>query len=380
MDPLGPDPLIRSFERHLYAENRSARTVTTYLIAARQADTFLREHGASLEAATRGDLEAFLGDLLSRRKASTAATYHKVLKILYGWLAEEEEIPANPMAKIKKPIVPEQPVPIVPEEALKRLFQACAGNTFEARRDTALLMLLLDTGARRAEMVGIKLADVDLELDVLLVLGKGRRERTLPFGRRAGQALDRYLRARTRHRFASLPWLWLGQNGRLTDTGLRMMLRRRGAQVGLPGLHPHQLRHTFAHEWLAQGGTEGDLIRGGGWNPRAALQRYGASAADARAREAIDASPPPTGSEPKASQAEAPRANLARGLASRPLSDCGLRCGGRALAGAGTWRARSSRRDRQGGPRLSPRPTRGASRSPGAMEQAPHRPGGTAMS
>jgi integrase/recombinase XerC len=55
-------------------------------------------------------------------------------------------------------------------------------------------MLLLDTGARRAELVGIKLADVDLELDVLLVLGKGRRERTLPFGRQAGQALDRYCR------------------------------------------------------------------------------------------------------------------------------------------------------------------------------------------
>jgi site-specific recombinase XerD len=76
---------------------------------------------------------------------------------------------------------------LVPEEALKRLFAACAGNTFEARRDTALLMLLLGTGARWAEMAGIKLADVDLELDVLLVLGKGRRERTLPFGRRAGR-------------------------------------------------------------------------------------------------------------------------------------------------------------------------------------------------
>jgi site-specific recombinase XerD len=164
MDPLGPHPLIRSFERHLYA---SARTVTTYLIAVRQADTFLRARGASLEAATRGDLEAFLGDLLTRRKASTAATYHKVLKILYGWLAEEEEIPANPMAKIKKPIVPEQPVPIVPEEALKRLFQACAGNTFEARRDTALLMLLLDTGARRAEMVGIKLHHSAAELRIV---------------------------------------------------------------------------------------------------------------------------------------------------------------------------------------------------------------------
>ena len=125
-----------------------------------------------------------------------------------------------------------------------------------------------------------------LELDVLLVLGKGRRERTLPFGRNAGEALDRYLRARARHRHAELRWLWLGQQGRLTDSGLVMMLRRRGRQAGLPKLHPHQFRHTFAHQWLAQGGSETDLMRLAGWKSRVMLQRYGASAADARAREA----------------------------------------------------------------------------------------------
>jgi site-specific recombinase XerD len=137
MDLLGPNPLTRSFQRHLRAENRSARTIATYLIAVRQGDTFLRERGASLEAATRADLEPFLAGLLARRRASTAATYHKVLEILYGWLAEEQEIPANPMAKIKWPIVPEQPVPIVPEEALKRLFQDQA----RPRRYAAYLVL-----------------------------------------------------------------------------------------------------------------------------------------------------------------------------------------------------------------------------------------------
>jgi integrase len=60
------------------------------------------------------------------------------------------------MAKVKPPIVPEQPVPIVPEEGLQRLLAACAGKTFDARRDTAIVMFLLDTGARRAELAGLR--------------------------------------------------------------------------------------------------------------------------------------------------------------------------------------------------------------------------------
>jgi site-specific recombinase XerD len=286
MDRAALSPLLRSFERHLRAENRSERTVASYLVALRQAEAFLAARGVGLVDAARADLEAFLGDLLTYRAASTAATYYKVLRILYRWLDEEDEIARDPTAKMKRPIVPEQPVPVVPEDGLRRLLATCAGKTFEDRRDTVLILLLVDVGPRRAELMGLKVSDVDFDLDVLLVLGKGRRERALPFGRKSAVALDRYLRVRVRHKDAGLPWLWLGLQGRLTDSGLLQMLRRRGAEAGLPGLYPHQLRHTFAHEWLAQGGSETDLMRLAGWKSRAMLQRYGASAADARARDA----------------------------------------------------------------------------------------------
>jgi site-specific recombinase XerC len=120
-----------------------------------------------------------------------------------------------------------------------------------------------------------------------IVLGKGRRERALPYGRKTAVTLDCYLRIRGRHKDAHLPCLWLGKRGRLTASGVQQLLRRRGEQACLPGLHPHRLRHTFAHAWLAQGGGETDLM--GLWpagKSRQMLGRYGASAADARAREA----------------------------------------------------------------------------------------------
>jgi site-specific recombinase XerD len=210
MDRPVRTPLARSFERHMRAQNRSERTIATYLQGLRQAESFLRErpdrarctdererdalHPTTLEAATRADLEAFMAEVLAHRAPSMAATYHKILKVLFAWLLDEQEIESDPMARMKPPTVPAKPVPIVPADGLKRVFAAGAGPGFEARRDTALIMLLLDTGARRAEMVGLKLTNVDSDLDVLLVLGKGRRERALPFGRKAGEALDRLVR------------------------------------------------------------------------------------------------------------------------------------------------------------------------------------------
>src|SRR5262245_16122055 len=101
--------------------------------------------------ATRADLEAFIADLLSRWSPATASTRYKQLQALYRLLEDEEEIAGNPMARMTPPIVPDKPVPVVPDDALRRLLAACAGKSFEARRDTAMITFLLDTGAAAAD-------------------------------------------------------------------------------------------------------------------------------------------------------------------------------------------------------------------------------------
>src|ERR671911_1261491 len=106
MTPDYRPSLLRSFERHLRAENRSEHTIASYLDSLRQAEAFLAGRGRSLVDARREDLEAFLGELLQRRAPETVATRYRRLRVLYRWLEEEDEITANPMAKMKPPIIP----------------------------------------------------------------------------------------------------------------------------------------------------------------------------------------------------------------------------------------------------------------------------------
>lgn len=286
--PLEPE--IRSFLLTLRADNKSAKTSATYEESVRQFAATLPDD-VELAGITRNHVRAWIVDLQDRgRSPATVSVRFRSLQQFFKWAVDEGDIDVSPMAGMKRPTVPTKPVPVIEAETIERMLKACGGRDFIARRDRAVISFLYDTGVRAAECAGLTVFDVNLAegyADISMATAKGRKPRRVPFGPKTSRDLDRYLRARAKHARAHETALWLGDNGcGFSKSALQHMIGRRGRQVGIEGLHPHQFRHTFAHEFLDGGGSEGDLMRLAGWASRDMLDRYGASSAAKRAQDA----------------------------------------------------------------------------------------------
>jgi integrase/recombinase XerD len=291
-------PEVSSFRLHLAAEGKSAKTIRTYTDAAAwfAGDHLLRRAGKSAwRQADKRDVQQWMAWLLGRYSDAYASNQFRALQQFFKWLAAEDELP-DPMTGLRPPRIAEKPVPVFTGLELARLERACAGRSFEQRRDAAIMAVFRACGIRLSELAGIRYdpddlrrSDVDLQEREITVEGKGRKTRTVRIGYDAARTLDRYLRMRARHPLAHRSELWLGVSNRgpLTASGVYQVIARRGRQCGVD-VYPHRFRHHFSHTWLDRGGPEGDLMELNGWTSPQMLRRYGASARSARARRTYD--------------------------------------------------------------------------------------------
>jgi site-specific recombinase XerD len=285
------ESLRASFNRSLRVEGKADRTLVLYGQSIIYFSAWLVEKGlpADLSSLTRDNVLGWLDALRARGLTTgTIRTRWRGLRRFTSWLVAEDILANDPLAGIvvDKPESP--PVPILSDEELTALINACKGKGFNDLRDAAVIRLLIDCGLRVSELTGIDTKDLHLDADSVEVTGKGSRVRMAYFGSKTGLALDRYLRARRAHRHATDPALFLGERGRFTPDGVRERLKVRAERAGLDArlVHPHRFRHTHAHDFLLAGGQERDLMRLLGWRSEGMLSRYGASAADHRAMQA----------------------------------------------------------------------------------------------
>jgi integrase/recombinase XerD len=250
------DPELEGFLA-LSAARLAPRTVEAYRRDLTALATWL---GKPPGSATTEELERWVAELraaglspatIARRVASARSLFRHL--VLIG------AVSANPAAELQLPRrIRRLPRTLSPGEA-ERLIEAASGTTPRALRNSALVELLYGAGLRVSEAVSLDKAGVDLDQRLVRATGKGGKERVVPIGRQAAEALRRYLsRGRPyldrRHR----PELFLNaQGGPLTRAGAFLILRRVAAEAGRePGrVHPHLLRHSFATH-LLEGGAD----------------------------------------------------------------------------------------------------------------------------
>ena len=257
--------LVLDFIAYLEFERGLSRnTLEAYRSDLLQFGRFLEERGRGAEEATSADVSDFLtqladGDGNGRAPASPATVHRKAacLRSFYRHLRREGVRDSDPMATIEGPRRGRRLPKVLTRGEIAKLLEQPKGTEPAALRDRALLELMYACGLRASEAIGIEVGDIDLEDGVLRARGKGSKERVVPVGSKALDAVRRYLErgrpALVRGRPVAQVFVNFRGEG-MTRQGLYKIVRRHAAAAGLADrMSPHTLRHTFATHLLAGG-------------------------------------------------------------------------------------------------------------------------------
>jgi site-specific recombinase XerD len=198
----------------------------------------------------------FMGHLRRYDGGEYSAAYldqvYRTLHTFFEWLVREGALAENPMARVRRVKVPKRKSPRLTLNEIERLLDAVK-STRHAERNLALVCLMMDSGLRRGEVVGLGIRDVDLQGRFVRVFGKDREERDVPLGEDTTRILQAYLAVRPA---STSPKLFLKLNGKpLQGDGVHSLVYRLKDTAGLPQLCSHLLRHTFANHYIAEGGS-----------------------------------------------------------------------------------------------------------------------------
>lgn len=242
-------------------KNASPNTLKHYQKDLETFSSFLKSEGElQLDQVDHQVVRLFLTSLydrkLSRRSVSRTISS---LRSFYKYLEREGYVNTNPFINLKLPKT-DQPIPsFLYEEELKPLFEVNDLNDPLGQRNQALIEILYATGIRVSECQGLHISDIDFSIGTLLVTGKGRKERYVPFGSFAEIALKRYIvdgrqKLLTKTNNPSDSVFLNARGNPLTDRGIRLILNKIVEQAALTvKIHPHKLRHTFATHMLNEG-------------------------------------------------------------------------------------------------------------------------------
>jgi integrase/recombinase XerD len=255
--------LTLDFIAHLELERGLSRnTLEAYRSDLEQFGRFIERRGIDPLAVRTGDTAAFIGELaagVDGRRAAPATVQRKVasLRSFYRYLRREQLLDADPSAELRPPRASGRLPSVLSRDEVGRLLAQPAGSGAAALRDRALLETMYACGLRASEVIGLTLADLDMEDGVLRACGKGGKERIVPIGSSALRALREYFDA-GRPRLVGLadePRVFVNQRGaRLTRQGLYKIVQRHARSAGLERrMSPHTLRHSFATHLLAGG-------------------------------------------------------------------------------------------------------------------------------